>query len=187
MLNTRPASLHNYHHLRLESFLRKVLKDVECLAFGDVVVLTGLGELAQELEDLGRGRTIPLVMHPEGLCNVLLAPTQSKGPAPRVDNRLVVQRVSLAIEHNPVVRVVHQDLERHHPGQWRRDRLSRPPLRLRTGCEGELRRKPRVNTPGYISRRPPAVITPHRIRSRLGPRVNTPSTLPHRPRCSISL
>jgi len=152
---TRPASRHNHHYLRLERYLRKVLKDVEGFAFGDVVVAAGLGKLAQELEDLGRGRTVPLVVHPEGLGHILLAPTQSTGLAPRVDNRLVVQRVGLAIEHDPVVRVVHHDFGRHHPSRWRRGCLSRPPLRLRTGCEGELRREPRVNTPGQLSRRQP--------------------------------
>jgi len=92
--------------------------------------------------------TVPLVVCPEGLSNVLLAPTQSTGLAPRVDNRIVVQRVGLAIEHYPVVPVVHHNLGRDHLSRWRRGCLSRPTLRLRTGCEEELRREPRVNTPG---------------------------------------
>ena len=51
----------DHHHLRLERFICKVLKDVEGIAFGDVVVVTGLGELTQELEDLGRGRTVQVL------------------------------------------------------------------------------------------------------------------------------
>ena len=174
-----PASRLNHHQLRLEGFLPIVLKDVEGLAFGNVIVVTGLGELKQELEDLGRGRTVLLFAYPGGLSNVLLAPTQSKGLAPRVDNRFVVQRVGLAIEHHPVVRVVHQNLGRHHQSRWRPGRVGRPPLRLRTGCEGDLRPEPRVNTTGQLSRPPPASLTPLRARSRLGARVSTPSTVPH--------
>ena len=54
------------------------------------VVVTGLGKLAQELEDLGRGGTIPLVVHPEGLSYLFLAPAQRTGLAPPVGNRFVV-------------------------------------------------------------------------------------------------
>jgi len=39
------------------------MKEIEGLAFGDVVVITGFREFAQKLEDLGRGRAIPLSVY----------------------------------------------------------------------------------------------------------------------------
>jgi len=87
---TRPPSWYNQNHLSRKRFLREVLNDVEVFALNDVVVVTGLGELAQEQEDFFLGEPVPLVVYPERPSHLLLAPAQSTGLALRVGNRLVV-------------------------------------------------------------------------------------------------
>jgi len=143
--------------LRLERFLREVLKNVDVLAFGDVIVVT---HLTLELEDLGQGRTKPLFVYPERQSDSFPASAKSTGLSSRVDSQLAVQRVGLAIKHRPVVRVVHNTFWRQQPSRRPRSSLSRPPLRLHTGSEGGLHREPKVYTPEELSRSLPASLNP---------------------------